>query len=90
MAGKSVADAFEEWFDVDGWTETADPSPENGYDKIAVFAKNGKPTHAARLLTNGFWTSKLGPNIDLSHGLYDLVGPEYGQVWKIYRKSIAP
>src|SRR5438045_6954499 len=34
---------------------------EAGYEKIALFAdQDGRPTHAARQLPNGRWSSKLG------------------------------
>lgn len=87
-AGKSVAEAFADWFQADGWEETPSEVVEVGYQKVALFALNGKPTHGARLLPNGLWTSKLGADIDLSHALSDLVGPKYGEVHKIYRKRV--
>jgi len=57
-------------------------------EKIALYALQGVPSHAARLLANGLWTSKLGADIDLSHDLSELEGPRYGQVIKIYCKTI--
>ncbi len=53
---------------------------EHGVEKIALYALNGIPTHAARQLANGYWTSKLGRNIDIQHTLSGLVGPLYGEV----------
>src|SRR5262245_57181224 len=35
-------------------------SLEPGFIKVALFAIAGRPTHAARQLENGLWTSKLG------------------------------
>jgi hypothetical protein len=49
-----------------------------GEEKICLYAKNGKPTHAARQLSNGRWTSKLGPDEDVEHDLSDLEGRRYG------------
>lgn len=42
---------------------------ERGYEKIALYVdpKKNKPTHAARQLANGVWTSKLGPYRDIHH-----------------------
>ncbi|MBC5829215.1 MAG: hypothetical protein GIW98_03355 [Candidatus Eremiobacteraeota bacterium] len=37
------------------------------FDKIALFTKDGVPTHAARQLRTGQWTSKLGALQDISH-----------------------
>lgn len=54
-------------------------------DKIVIFAKQVGPrripTHAARQLESGEWTSKLGPCEDISHTIPDdLCGPCYGDV----------
>jgi hypothetical protein len=43
-------------------------SLEKGYEKIAIYVgRDGKPTHAARQLYSGVWTSKLGPYKDIQH-----------------------
>ena len=81
--------AFEELFLAEGWQETTERGPEDGFEKIALYTLNGIPTHACRLLDSGMWTSKLGLNIDLSHEVDELEGPEYGQIAKIYRKPLA-
>lgn len=90
----TVAEAFDKWFAEDGWEETKDATVEPDVKKIALYMLNGDPTHAARQLSTGLWTSKLGwdPSfgIDLSHQLADLDGPSYGQFTKIYKKSTAP
>jgi hypothetical protein len=88
-AGKPALTAFEEWFVVDGWVETQNCTFEPGFIKVALFTKNGTPTHAARLMRNGLWTSKLGRDIDLSHKLRELEGPMYGTIYKLYRKPIS-
>lgn len=43
---------------------------EDGFRKVALYAKPGTNicTHAARELSNGFWTSKLGKLEDIQHG----------------------
>lgn len=87
-ANLSRLEAFEAWFLADGWQETESPEIEGGYQKVALYAKDGDPTHAARLLQSGVWTSKLGGNIDLSHQLSDLIGPAYGEVLRIYKKPL--
>jgi hypothetical protein len=49
-------------------------------DWIAIFVQGKFVTHASRLLPNGFWTSKLGPGVDIEHSLNGLEGSEYGTV----------
>jgi len=85
-SGKSVAQAFEEWFLLDGWAETESHELEEGYEKVALYVKDGQPTHAARQLDSGLWSSKLGSHVDLVHALEELEGPVYGELSKIYRK----
>jgi len=59
-------------------------SLELGKEKIAIFVGYaGRPTHAARQLENGDWTSKLGRNFDISHELLGVTGGEYGDVAQI-------
>ena len=40
---------------------------EPGFEKIVIYALNGKPTHAAKQLPDGTWASKLGPWEDIEH-----------------------
>jgi hypothetical protein len=51
------------------------------FEKIVLFVDPaGMPTHAARQLENGRWTSKLGPEADIEHeDPQALIGNEYGQ-----------
>jgi hypothetical protein len=52
---------------------------EVGVEKIALYLAQNVPTHAARQLSNGWWTSKLGPNFDIEHAnLEALAGGVYG------------
>jgi hypothetical protein len=54
---------------------------EIGFEKIAIFVdEDSKPTHAARQLDNGLWTSKLGPNHDISHSIFSMSNGVYGNV----------
>jgi hypothetical protein len=63
-----------------GYEECDDANLEAGFERAAFFIAGGKPTHAARQLVDGTWTSKLGKWIDISHTLRGLVGPMYGDV----------
>jgi hypothetical protein len=48
---------------------------EPGFEKVALFANtSGVPTHAARQLPSGLWTSKLGEWEDIEHELHALAG----------------
>jgi hypothetical protein len=81
-------DAFCEAFATLGYAVCDDEQPEVGYEKVALFSVNGEPTHAARLLTSGRWTSKLGPMEDIEHGLPDLEGDVYGTVTVLLKRAV--
>jgi hypothetical protein len=70
-----------------------DATPENGFEKVAIYADNGESMHAARQLESGKWTSKLGKHQDIEHSSADaLTGTEYGTVFIILtrlRQSIS-
>ncbi len=70
-----------------GFTETETSTLESGVEKIALFGIGTKPTHAARQLPNGVWTSKLGPWEDIEHSLQALTGDVYGEVVRVFRRS---
>jgi len=62
---------------------------EAGFEKVALFADaNGFPTHAARQLKSGRWTSKLGELEDIEHALRDLEGVEYGSVVLVMQRPV--
>jgi len=81
--------AFTDAFRSLGFEVCQNPVLELGCTKIAIFVNRlGIPTHAARQLTDGAWTSKLGPYKDISHELHALEGDEYGRVSLIMKKVI--
>jgi hypothetical protein len=84
--------SFIEAFQLLGYTKCLDGLLEEGFEKVALFAhKDGTPTHAARQLKNGKWTSKLGPFQDIEHDLcHDVRGPVYGSVCCFMRRPITP
>jgi hypothetical protein len=64
-----------------GYRLCASGDLEVGVEKIAIYANEaGTYEHAARQLEDGFWTSKIGRNEDIRHGLLQLEGKEYGKV----------
>ncbi|MEO8547144.1 MAG: hypothetical protein ABI422_02125 [Sphingomicrobium sp.] len=71
--------AFSKAFAERGYVECDVPDLEEGFEKVCLYTKLGRPTHAARQLPDGSWTSKLGKNVDISHELEGLRGNKYGQ-----------
>lgn len=61
---------------------------EESFTKIAVFSNEDIPTHAARQLGNGYWTSKLGPNIDVEHSIFSIENGVYGEVTQYLRRKV--
>lgn len=71
--------SFVQLFEHHGYAICSHALKEKGFTKIALFEKNGLPTHAARQLSNGFWTSKLGVLEDVRHTLSAISGGLYGE-----------
>ena len=82
---KSFVRAFEDL----GYSVCKCSSLEAGFEKVAFYEHGGKPTHAARQLLNGLWTSKLGTWYDISHLLEGLSGKHYGKPAVFMRRPIA-
>lgn len=80
-------EAFIEMFRIFGYEVCDTDKYEKGYEKIAIFAKSSGPTHAARQLKSGKWTSKLGQDKDIEHILESLNSNLYGEVVCIMRRS---
>jgi hypothetical protein len=62
---------------------------EAGVEHIALYCLDGKPTHAARQLPDGKWTSKLGKFLDSTHTLTGLEGPVYGKATHFLNRARA-
>ena len=78
---EETLDAFIQAFSVLGYKVCNDSTLEPGVEKVAIFAKkDGTPTHGARQLPSGKWTSKLGNSFDIQHELEALEAGEYGAV----------
>ena len=60
---------------------------EPSYANIALYALEGIPTHAARQLPDGRWSSKLGRSVDIAHDLDALDGSVYGMVLVFLRRE---
>lgn len=82
--------AFIKAFEKTGYSLCEDCCFEKDYRKIALYVKKGTTecTHAARQLSNGKWTSKLGRLNDIQHGTpYTIEGDIYGEVYCIMKRE---
>jgi hypothetical protein len=83
--------AFEEAFAQQGYAPCEEEGLEAGLEKVALFATaDGRPTHMARQLPDGPWTSKLGEQVDIEHELHALAGELYGGVVRILQRPRPP
>lgn len=62
---------------------------EPGFERIAIYEKDGMPQHMARQLPNGLWTSKCGDDEDITHTLEGLENSDYGKVSVIMKRETA-
>lgn len=75
---------FRKAFEFEGYSVCSHSRFERGYEKIAIFVDDSKePTHAARMLSNGAWTSKMGDGEDIEHGTLTVIEG------KLYGKAVA-
>jgi hypothetical protein len=88
LSREESIDSFVQLFTKYGYTICPNALKEKGFIKIALFAKDGVPTHAARQLPNGLWTSKLGILEDVRHTLSAISGGIYGSVVLVMKKNI--
>jgi len=77
-------EAFIAAFETLGYRKCNDGAKEEGIEKVVLYAKLHRgtliPTHAARQLDAGQWTSKLGIHEDVRHDtVNDVAGPAYGE-----------
>lgn len=74
-------DAFVRAFQTVGFIICNSPDAVADYEKIAIYIKNGRPTHAAFALSDGtWWGSKLGTSHDIEHRtMHGVGGAVYGE-----------
>jgi hypothetical protein len=86
---RETIEAFLEFFERLGYQQCADGQPEHGFGKVAIYTEaDGAPTHVARLLASGWWTSKLNILADIEHHLPALEGGQYGRVTRFLRRQL--
>ena len=85
---ESVA-SFMQAFATLGYERALSGDLEPQFEKVAIFASSdGIPTHMARQLRDGTWTSKVGSLEDIRHQeLSGLEGAEYGTVVVFLRRQ---
>ena len=82
-------ESFIEAFENMGFEICEKAEREEGFEKISIYTKHDhNPTHAARQLENGKWTSKLGQSEDIEHNFDSITGPFYGSVAVIMKRPI--
>ncbi len=87
-----TVDVIIQLFAKEGYTPCQDGSLEVGFEKIAIYAKSGRATHAAKQVANDRWSSKLGREETIVHVLTALEGMgqhEYGNVTQFLKRPIA-
>jgi hypothetical protein len=75
--------AFIAAYALQGYVQCSDEALELGFEKIVLYGvrvgTDIVPTHAARQLVDGRWTSKLGNCEDIEHNTIEMLnGPRYG------------
>ena len=56
------------------------------HTKVALYTKNGIPTHACIQHNYIYWESKIGSAGIIRHDLFEIEGDSYGQLTQIYKK----
>lgn len=63
-----------------------DDSFENEYDKVALYEKNDKWTHAAKIVAEGIYHSKFGASFNGQHSRGNVLELKYGTVYLIMKR----
>ena len=84
--------AFELFFSKMGFVRTQNAELEQGYEKVAIYARDATATHVARQILQkpyvGCWTSKLGSEVDIRHATINSIeGIAYGSVALILKRK---
>lgn len=72
-----------------GFEPCEDGTFEDGYEKLAIYVKDGVPKHVAIQRNNGLWQSKMGHSEDICHRLESLQGGSFGEA-KLFMCRIKP
>ena len=84
LARENTVPSLFELFRSAGYAPCEDGTLQDRHEKVAIYALDGEPTHAARQLDTGRWTSKLGKHEDIEHATpEELQGDEWDQYGRI-------
>ena len=88
---ENTVEAWAKTFALLGYEACEHGDFEPGLEKIALYAAtDGTPTHMARQLPAGHWTSKLGRQEDIRHATVDSLHgepPAYGQAVRFLQRQ---
>jgi len=87
----ATLDNFIKAYESVGFQCCDDDSLEPGFEKIAIYVNSaGQPRHAARQLSNGKWTSKLGELVDIEHETpLSVISAGYGNPVRFMKRPLA-
>ena len=92
--GVDADDTIESWqrvFEIHGYRVCESAELEPNTDKVAIYGTDEEPTHVAKQLESGAWTSKLSRGYDIEHETLELLmgdeADEYGSVVKIMKRT---
>jgi hypothetical protein len=91
----ATAEAFLDLFRRLGYVSCRDGRRRPGFEKIALYTRDGKPTHAARQRPDGKWWSKIGERSDILHPTCHCLGSDtapnsYGAVEFFLQRKVTP
>lgn len=86
--------AFVQVYQAFGYAPCESFELELGFQKLAIYTKpdgqpDGQPTHVARQLPSGRWTSKMGRLEDIEHEFNALEGFYYEAVAQILKRPVS-
>jgi len=74
-------------FEARGYSACDSGEFEPGYEKVVIYARDGRIKHAARQLKSGRWASKLGESQDIEHERAEHIeGALYGTIERILKR----
>lgn len=81
-------DTFARLFQLHGYVKCDSSAHEHGYEKVAIYSRNGRVEHTARQLRSGRWASKLGEEQDIEHDrVEDVECQSYGSATMFFRRG---
>jgi hypothetical protein len=87
IAREETLEAFISFFELCDFSVCQSGILERGFEKVAIYIRNGLVTHVARQLPNGVWTSKMAQGPDAEHPTPEtLCGDGYGLVSRYMRR----